>query len=350
MKNHTQQPDFFPVTYEADITVASTEDTPERLVHVELDPQETERVQEIADDCGMTLDAFVRASVGPGLPAQTHWRGPGLDEYPYPSLKFEGLSPELRARLERAAEFKGGMSLEEYVYATVAARVEADEQTMLFNVETGAVVEHLHLGFDLRRHEELTAPTLREQRGEIPRSILLSPGYEERWAARLPSPGVSPLAAACQRISDGEPVEPLRVTLSPEATLVLLRFHQVTGDQLLDIINGVLVGQLDYTLECADKRDTSGWRLTTEDIAAAVRVRKERGWDRQHDVSAFEHTVLVPLPPAAHALLKAAALDGEHGTVESLVRELCMGECRIFAEAITDPERPALDALFNLHA
>ncbi len=351
MKPQNLQADLFPKTYQADIAVAATENTPARLVHVKLDQRETEHVQAFAADCGLSLDAFVRACVGPGLPAQDHWRGFSALELPFLLLNIERIDPMLLDRLERLDRVQGfgpGISMFEYIQEAVAHRIDADEKNLLFNVETGDPVDKTRLTINLRRAEELVAPTLREQRGEVPRHVALSPRYEERWAQRVPlSPAPSP-ADSEALIPVGLPLEPLRVTLSPEATTAVLRYHQVTDDAPTDIVNGVLTGEIEHALRYVAKRDEQSWRVTAELIAEATRQREDRVEPPDHDMSGFEHVVVLPLEPAAHALLTATALDGEHGSLEALLRQLCFTECETFVIVNTMEDHAQLKSLFQV--
>ncbi len=51
--------------------------------------------------------------------------------------------------------------------------------------------------------------------------------------------------------------------------------------------------------------------------------------------------------PAAHALLKALAIEGGHLSMEAMIRDLIDGECRAFAEALADREDPTLGSLLT---
>ena len=57
-------------TYKADIEVPATETAFGRLVHVDLDADETAAAALIADKLGMKLTAFVRAVASNSLPGQ----------------------------------------------------------------------------------------------------------------------------------------------------------------------------------------------------------------------------------------------------------------------------------------
>ena len=266
-----------PQTYRADIVVPATEDSPARLVHVQLDARETERLQRIASECAWSVDTLVRTHVSQGLPRHVE----------------------------------------------------------------------LLLGIDLRRHEEYTEPSQREQRGEVPRTRQLSPGCEETWAAKLPLADNLPSPMAEDVLHFAPALEPLTLTLSPEATTAVLRYHHVTGDDLNDIVDGVVVGEIEHALKYVADRRQNSWKRTADAISEAASRREEFQSSDPHDgLTGFEHTLVISLSPAAHTLLRAVALDSRQGSVEALVRKLCMTECRRFAEAITDPQQSFLDTLF----
>ncbi len=142
-------------------------------------------------------------------------------------------------------------------------------------------------------------------------------------------------------------LEPLTLTLSPEATTAVLRYHHVTGDDLIDIVDGVVVSETEHALKYVADRLQNGWKLTAAAISEAAARREEfQSSDPQDGLTGFEHTLVINLSPAAHTLLRAIAFDSRQGSVEALVRRLCMIECRRFAEAITDPEQSSLGTLF----
>ena len=89
------------------------------------------------------------------------------------------------------------------------------------------------------------------------------------------------------------------------------------------------------------------WQRTAITIADAAASRYEyQAPDPQDGLTGFENTVIVSLSPAAHTMMRAIALHRGQGSVESLVRELCMTECKLFAEAILKPGQMTLDDLF----
>ncbi len=265
-----------PQTYRADIVVPATEDSPARLVHVQLDAEETERLQRIASECAWSVDTLVRQHVSEGLP--------------------------------RHVEFLCGV--------------------------------------DLRRDEEYTAPTLREQRGEMPRYRQLSSGHEQTWTAKVPLVDWQPPATGDEVHFDPK-LSLLTPTLGVEATTAVVRYHHATGDSLDDIVSGVVLDQVSRALAYVADRRHDDWQRTARVVAdAAARRHEYQSADPQDGLTGFENTVIVSLSPAAHTMMRAIALHRGQGSVETLVRELCMNECKLFAEAILNSDQTTLDGLF----
>ena len=263
-------------TYRAEIVVPAEEDTPARLVRVELNEQETARLQQIADSCSWPLDTLVRQHVSQGLPRHVE----------------------------------------------------------------------VMCGVDLRRDEQYTAPTLREQRGEVPRYRQLSQEHEQAWATKVPLADWRP-ASTADTIHFDPHLSLLTPTLSAEATTAVVRYHHATGDSLDDIVSGVVLDQVGRSLAYVADRRHDDWQRTARAIAdAAARRHEYQSADPQDGLTGFENTVIVSLSPAAHTMMRAIALHRGQGSVETLVRELCMTECKLFAEAILNPGQTTLDGLF----
>ena len=244
-----------PKTYRADIDVPPTEYCYGRRCHVNLDETNTAKIQEVADKCGMTLDAFIRLYVGEGLPNQKKHRGRKLN-IGDKSIRFECVDAKLQARIKRAAKVQG-QSLPAFGAAAVESSMEADEDDMVFHPKTGQVVADGLEIRNLRHNEEFTAPSLKNQRGEESRCFKLSPGYEELCAAKE-QPG-----ATTKRVIP--PPEKFTATLSPEGVKAVQAYEKATGFTPEDIISGILVAAL------GDPRD---WRLHSEDVLQAAVARK----------------------------------------------------------------------------
>ena len=266
-----------PQTYRADIVVPATEDSPARLVHVQLDAEETERLQRIASECAWSVDTLVRKHVSEGLP--------------------------------RHVEFLCGV--------------------------------------DLRRDEEYTAPTLREQRGEVPRYRQLSPGHEQTWTAKVPLVDWQPPTTGGEVHFDPK-LSLLTPTLDVEATTAVVRYHHATGDSLDDIVSGVVLDQVGRALAYVADRRHDEWQRTTRVVSPTL-PRDGTNTNppiRRMDSPASRIRSSLACRRLAHTMMRAVALHRGQGSVETLVRELCMTECKLFAEAILNPGQTTLDGLF----
>ena len=127
----------------------------------------------------------------------------------------------------------------------------------------------------------------------------------------------------------------------------MVRYHHATGDNLDDIVDGVVLDQIGRALTCVSDRKQAEWQLMARAVADAASRRHEyQSADPQDGLTGFENTVIVSLSPAAHTMMRAIALHRGQGSVETLVRELCMTECKLFAEAILNPGQTTLDGLF----
>ena len=61
------------------------------------------------------------------------------------------------------------------------------------------------------------------------------------------------------------------------------------------------------------------------------------------------HFVTLEIPPAAHALLLAIALEDGHDSVPLLIHSLVVDEVRAFCAALSSEVTPELSELFAIH-
>ena len=200
---------------------------------------------------------------------------------------------------------------------------------------------------DLRQDEEYTAPTLREQRGEVPRYRQLSPGHEQTWTAKVPLVDWQPPTTGGEVHFDLK-LSLLTPTLDVEATTAVVRYHHASWRQPRRHREwrGTGPGRSGVGV----RGGPQARRMATDDESriadAAARRHEYQSADPQDGLTGFENTVIVSLSPAAHTMMRAIALHRGQGSVETLVRELCMNECKLFAEAVLNSDQTTLDGLF----
>lgn len=60
------------------------------------------------------------------------------------------------------------------------------------------------------------------------------------------------------------------------------------------------------------------------------------------------HFTTLEIPPAAHALLLAIAIEGGHDSVPLMIHALVVQEARAFAQAMASEVTPELSELFTV--
>jgi hypothetical protein len=211
-----------PKTYRADIEVPARGICVGRLVHVDLNEEETASVQATADKAEMTLDAFIREIVGNKPERLMPW-AKNHDRKPVVAIKkveFGRMSQRDLMRVKRTAKYEG-LSMLRFMAEAVAAAVEGWEDDMVVHPETGEVIGSGDDVALLRRNSEYLEPARKETGTSNP----------------------APVA------------EPFTLKLSPQAVRGVLDYEKATGFGL----------------------DEDDWRVRVNDVMEAARLRKKGG-------------------------------------------------------------------------
>ncbi len=125
---------------------------------VKLDAEQMALAQKLATEFGLTVRAFLKKLVGPGLPGQP--RTELAEELEAQYVAFECFDEAMKGRIERAAQ-AANRTVDAFVASAVGGDVDSYEETMIVHPQTGALLCADHDEVFTTVSHDVTAPPKR---------------------------------------------------------------------------------------------------------------------------------------------------------------------------------------------